>query len=93
MGRSNMETHTFYCINCGQAGIPLMRRKNRQRERFHRKVMYCYHCHQEVNHIECKNEEDIREFKENFEKGVYKDECKESLDYVGNSRKRQEHLL
>ena len=72
MGKSSVEQHQFYCINCGQAGIPLMRRKSRQRERFHRKVLYCYHCQQDVNHIECKNEADIYVFQENFRKGVYK---------------------
>lgn len=86
MSKSSVEQHQFYCINCGQAGIPLMRRKNRQRERFHRKVLYCYHCHQDVNHIECKNDEDIRIFKENFRKGVYKNEAEESLLHVRSSR-------
>jgi len=86
MGKSRMETHQFYCINCGQAGIPLARRVNHQHKRFHRKLLYCYHCHQDVNHIECKNDEDVRIFKENFRKGVYKNEAEESLLHVRSSR-------
>ena len=39
-----------------------------------------------VNHIECKTYDDVIEFKENFENGVYKDEAEASLSYVGNSR-------
>lgn len=93
MGRSNTEAHRFFCIQCGEEGIPLVRRKNRQRERFHRKVMYCYHCHQDINHIECRDEEDVRIFKESFNKGVFLNECKESLDHVRNTRIRQVNLV
>jgi hypothetical protein len=93
MGRNNTESHAFYCINCGQAGIPLARRKNRQRERFHRKVMYCYHCGQDVNHVECKDYNDIQIFKENFAKGVYKNEAEESLAHVRNTREWKINLV
>ena len=34
----------------------------------------------------CKNDEDVYEFKENFEKGVYENEVKDSLHYLGSSR-------
>jgi len=93
MGRSNVEQHKFFCIQCGQEGIPLARKKNRKRERFHRKVMYCYHCHEDINHVECRDEEDIRIFKENFRNGVYQNECKESLDHVRNTRQWQVNLV
>ncbi len=86
MCKSNIEQHQFYCIKCGQAGMPLARQASRRRERFHRKVLYCIHCKEEVNHIECKNEADIIEFKENFANGVYKDECEESLAYLRSKR-------
>ena len=93
MGKSSVEQHQFYCINCGQAGIPLMRRKNRQRERFHRKVLYCYHCQQDVNHIECKNEADIYIFTENFRNGVYKHEAEESMAFMRNTKLREVNLV
>ena len=74
--------HDFYCINCGHKGIPLSRKQGHQHERFHRKKLFCIYCQQEVNHIECKNDEDVAEFKRNFENGVYKDEAEESVSYV-----------
>ena len=74
--------HDFYCIKCGHKGIPLSRKQGHQYERFHRKKLFCIYCQQEVNHIECKNDEDVAEFKRNFENGVYKDEAEESVSYV-----------
>lgn len=74
--------HDFYCIKCGHKGIPLSRKQGHQHERFHRKKLFCIYCQQEVNHIECKNDEDVAEFKRNFENGVYNDEAEESVSYV-----------
>ena len=74
--------HDFYCIKCGHKGIPLSRKQGHQYGRFHRKKLFCLYCQQEVNHIECKNDEDVAEFKRNFENGVYKDEAEESVSYV-----------
>ena len=81
-----MDTHSFYCIKCGNQGIPLMRKQGHQHERYHRKKLYCYHCKEEVNHIECKTLEDVETFLENFRNGVYVDEAEESLAFVRNSR-------
>jgi hypothetical protein len=83
-----MELHNFYCLNCGNRGISLMRKQGYQHEQFHRKKLYCPTCRKEVNHIECKTMEDVEEFLENFKNGVYKDEAEESLAYVGNSGER-----
>jgi len=80
-----IEQHEFYCIKCGRAGLPLARPANRRREKFHRKKLYCIYCKQEVNHIECKNQAEVEEFKENFKNGIYKQECEESLSHVRNS--------
>lgn len=83
---ASYENHDFYCMNCGRKGIPLSRRVSLQHGKFHRKKLYCIYCKEEVNHIECRTPEEVEEFKENFENGVYKDEAKESLDYVRGSR-------
>lgn len=80
--------HDFYCILCGRRGIPLARRVGHQYSKFHRKKLYCPYCKKEVNHIECRTPEEIQEFKENFEKGVYEDEAKESLDFIRHSSSR-----
>jgi hypothetical protein len=89
MARNNNYTeHSFYCICCGNRGIPLMRKQGFQHERFHRKKLYCPFCKQEVNHIECKTLEDIEEFQKNFVNGVYRDEAEESLAFVRDSSVR-----
>ena len=66
--------------------MELFRKRGFQHERFHRKKLYCPYCKLELNCIECKNDEDVYEFKENFEKGVYENEVKDSLHYLGSSR-------
>ena len=86
------DTHKFYCLNCGEEGIPLPRKRGRQRERFHRKKMYCFHCHNTVNHIECKTSEEVEKFKEEFKQGVYEHEAQESMAFVRNDRQRQDVL-
>ena len=86
------DTHKFYCLNCGEEGIPLPRKRGRQRERFHRKKMYCFHCHNTVNHIECKTIEEVEKFKEEFKRGVYKDEAQESMAFIRNFRQWQDLL-
>lgn len=79
------ETHQFYCLNCGRPGIPCQRKVGFQHKPFHRKKLYCIYCKAEVNHIECKTEEQVQKFKINFEKGLYKDEAQESLVVSRNS--------
>lgn len=78
--------HSFYCIKCGKMAMELPRKKGFQYERFHRKKLYCPYCKTELNCIECKNDEDVYEFKENFEKGVYENEVEDSLHYLGSPR-------
>lgn len=63
--------HDFYCSKCGNFSIPLARRRGHKHKRFHKKKLYCICCKEETNHIECQTEEDAKEFKINFEKGVY----------------------
>ena len=86
MGRGTYSEHSFYCINCGNKGIPLMRPQGFKHAGMHRKKLYCIHCRQEVNHVECKTFDEVEEFHTNFENGVYKDEAKESISACGNSR-------
>ena len=82
MGRGAYTEHSFYCLKCGNKGIPLMRNQGFKHERHHRKKLYCPFCKQEVNHIECSSLDDVEEFRQNFENGVYKDEAEESVSYV-----------
>ena len=81
MPKGQSETHSFYCIRCGRAGLPLLRPKAKIRERFHRKKLYCCHCKCEVNHIECRDDVDVYEFKEAFANGDFEKELEESLKH------------
>ena len=87
MARGNYAEHSFYCINCGNKGIPLMRRQGFKHEGMHRKKLYCITCRQEVNHVECKTPDEVEEFHYNFENGVYKNEAEESISLVGAAHK------
>lgn len=76
---ASFEEHQFYCINCGKRGIPLARTRAKSREKFHRKKLYCLNCGTEVNHVECRNKEEVDQFLEWFDEGVFKEEAEESL--------------
>ena len=82
----------FFCLNCGEETISLPRKKGKQRKSFHRKKLYCYHCQNTINCVECKNDEDIQIFKEEFSKGVYENEAQESLDIVRCAGLGQKHM-
>lgn len=84
MSKSQTITNRFFCVRCGHEGIPLARAVGRQKEKHHRKKLWCINCKTEINHIECKNHSEIQEFKENYEKGVYINEAKESMAHVRN---------
>ena len=82
----NYSSSDFYCIQCGNRGIPISRPNSLKRGKMHRKKLYCCTCKEEINHIECKNDCEVAEFKINFMNGVYKDECEASISYVRMSR-------
>lgn len=74
--------NTFMCIKCGQAAMSLPRQVSHQYKGGHRKRLYCPYCKTEINCVECKNDEEIFEFKEDFENGYYAAEAEDSLAYV-----------
>lgn len=78
----NYTEHSFYCLKCGNKGIPIMRSEAKRKESFHRKKLYCLYCKQEVNHIECATSLDVEEFQKNFKKGVYADEAQASISFI-----------
>lgn len=83
----------FFCLNCGQEGIYIPRKKSHRHAKDHRKKIYCPWCQEDVNHLECKTQEEVWTFKENFVNGVYKDEAADSISYVRAERIREEHLV
>ena len=74
--------HSFYCMRCGQKGVPIARRDSHNHSKHHRKKLWCPWCGMEVNHIECRTTQEVEEFKEKFNAGEYKEEVLESLDYI-----------
>ena len=46
---------SFYCVCCGNRGIPIMRRRGAEREAGHLKKIFCLTCQKEWNHVECKS--------------------------------------
>ena len=88
MGCKSFTGHDFYCMQCGNKGIPLMRKDSLKHKDFHRKKLYCIHCKEEVNHIECKTQDDVDKFKTDFENGVFVDEAEESISFIRTSRVR-----
>ena len=80
------QSHKFFCIKCGNPGIPVQRPSNKQREKFHRKKLYCIHCKEFTNHIEVKDWEQEQEFRQRFENGEYEEEAN-SVDNGGSSWK------
>ena len=94
MGKyAKTEIHDFYCLNCGNKGIELPRKRGQKKEKFHRKKMYCFHCHNTVNHIECKTIEEVAQFKEEFKQGVYKDEAQESMAFIQKENSFEQKLF
>ena len=80
------KTHNI-CTNCRKF-VTLQHQITKRRhlhEKNHRKALYCPYCKTTVNHIEITNLEEVDLFKENFQKGLYKEEAKESICYLKNS--------
>ena len=68
--------HSFYCIQCGNKGIPIMRNNGRAKEKFHRKKLYCLHCKKETNHVEIREKASSYtyfDFKMEFDLGRFVD--------------------
>lgn len=89
---NSYETHQFYCINCGKAGIPIPRMSARYRAKGHRKLLYCPWCKQEINHIECCNEQEVNKFLKDFQEGKYLEEAKESISFSKGDQYEKESI-
>ena len=86
--RSNLVQHKFYCINCGNQGIPVWRQKGRQREKNHRKALYCTTCKMTINHVEIATQQEAERFRADFAAGRFATEAAESIEHF----KRQSRL-
>lgn len=83
MGRSKIIIHDFYCLNCGKP-VTAVRKKGQEREKYHRKKLYCPYCKEIVNHMEVRNQAEKDYFMEGFAAGAWKSEAVESLEVCKN---------
>lgn len=83
-----METSSeFWCINCGNKGIPIMRARCSRREQGHLKALYCLTCKMTINHVETRNEEEARTFREDFAAGKYAEAAERSVAFAKENLK------
>ena len=73
--RKETTTSDFYCVQCGNKGIPIARKVGSQREAGHLKKLYCIYCKEEVNHAEVRpfGAYNYEDFKMEFELGRFVD--------------------
>lgn len=71
MKRSKTEIHRFFCPRCGTENVPLARKLSKTKAKGHLKKLYCYHCNVVINQIECRNDQEVEEFREKFNNGEY----------------------
>lgn len=74
--------HDFYCLNCGKKNMPIHRNVGRMKGKDHRKRLYCPWCKTEVNHIECRSDVEVEQFKRDFEEGLFEEEAAESIKFI-----------
>ena len=60
--------------------------------KFYNSIFWNNYLGEEVNHIECKDLEEVEAFKLNFKNGVYINEAEESVSHVRNSRGGKIHM-
>jgi hypothetical protein len=69
-------------MNCGQKILDIPRPKNHKYKKHHKKALYCPWCKVTCNSIECRNDTEVYEFKENFLAGEYKEEALTSIQFI-----------
>ena len=87
MANGRYEQHKFFCPKCGQENYSLSRNIGHKYSKFHRKKLWCYHCKQELNCIECRTDMEIQEFKEKWAAGEFEDEVAESIRLMEEHKK------
>lgn len=80
MRRKEVVYSDFYCLNCGNK-ITIPRSRGFQREKFHRKRLWCIRDRAEVNHVQVRNDEEKAEFFTLLEQGAFVQEAEQSMSY------------
>ena len=73
----------FYCVKCGEKGIPISRIRGKEREAGHLKKLYCLTCKTDTNHAECKKytKYDYNDFLIEFENHNFDETGKRIVSY------------
>jgi hypothetical protein len=73
----------FYCTCCASKGIPIARKKGKEREAGHLKKLFCLKCKQERNFVECKpfSHYEREDFIFEFENGNFTEEGDRKMPY------------
>jgi hypothetical protein len=76
MGKNFNFDSEFYCVQCGQKGIPIVRKQGKEREAGHLKKLYCLNCGVQTNHVEIKSftKYSYEDFKTEYEYGNFTEE-------------------
>lgn len=80
--KNGKEMHDFYCIKCGNKNFALSRSTGHKYSKHHMKKLWCWHCKEEINCVECSNDEEVEEFKRKFEAGEFQKDLEESLNHI-----------
>lgn len=78
--RRQLTASRFFCLNCGQEGLPIWRK--RRRESGHLKGLYCIRCRMVINHYEARTQADVDRFRAAFEAGEFREAAEESIEYA-----------
>ena len=83
MGRQILSSSDFYCTECGNRCIPITRRRGAEREAGHLKRIFCLHCKEEWNHVECKpfSHYDYNDFLTEFNYNNFDEEGNRKISY------------
>lgn len=74
MAKDYFTVSDFYCVKCGNKGIPVARKMSRQREEGHLKKMHCIFCKMETNHREIRPFDfgyTVEDLREDIANGIY----------------------
>ena len=84
---ANYEQHRFFCLQCGQETLPILRKVNHKHGKHHLKKLWCPHCKITINCVECRNDQEISEFKEKWLAGEYAEALESSLAEISKEEK------
>lgn len=80
---AKLTTSDFYCVYCGNKGIPVIRQNGSQREKGHLKRLFCLTCQRETNHVEIRpfGKYNLEDFYLEYDNGNFDEQGNRKLTY------------